>query len=413
MNPTTTQDSPNVSWLDQELRRTRALVAEMRDLVDKQQVAMTDQNQRLVSLEDRLTKQQAQLLRIPDVEEALRHTRDEIVLMLSELRQDVQKRETEFWRNRQAEHEQDVRAIQEVQAQLERFEPLEQSIAVRQAEERRLNEMIMRLQQSHEDVAKRLAQREEASRLLAERLEHAIVKVGQLEVALGEARKEQPEYNSRIQIMETELSRVTQQMGEMYNLREELTKQQAEVSETQRRSDRERAQVLTEWARRMEGFTHQLETWGEQLRYYTDQHDKNRRVLREVQELAHQVSQQQDQLRQIQRIAEDQLRHDLREWHAESERRWAQESERRERALEAQIQRDNTQEQKLDDLDQARQEVLKSVAALDERIKAVAARFTAEFNRMKQEQLRVMQLQSQAVQSVLADTRGYFEEEAE
>jgi len=413
MNPTTTQDSPNVSWLDQELRRTRALVAEMRDLVDKQQVAMTDQNQRLVSLEDRLTKQQAQLLRIPDVEEALRHTRDEIVLMLSELRQDVQKRETEFWRNRQAEHEQDVRAIQEVQAQLERFEPLEQSIAVRQAEERRLNEMIMRLQQSHEDVAKRLAQREEASRLLAERLEHAIVKVGQLEVALGEARKEQPEYNSRIQIMETELSRVTQQMGEMYNLREELTKQQAEVSETQRRSDRERAQVLTEWARRMEGFTHQLETWGEQLRYYTDQHDKNRRVLREVQELAHQVSQQQDQLRQLQRIAEDQLRHDLREWHAESERRWAQESERRERALEAQIQRDNTQEQKLDDLDQARQEVLKSVAALDERIKAVAARFTAEFNRMKQEQLRVMQLQSQAVQSVLADTRGYFEEEAE
>ena len=138
-NPTTTtQDSPNISWLDQELRRTRAVVAELRDLVDKQQVVMADQAQRLVSLEDRLTKQQAQLLRIPDVEEALRHTRDEIVLMLSELRQDVQKRETEFWRNRQTEHEQDLRVIQEIQVQVERFEPLEQSIAARQAEERRL-----------------------------------------------------------------------------------------------------------------------------------------------------------------------------------------------------------------------------------------------------------------------------------
>lgn len=413
-NPTTTtQDSPNVSWLDQELRRTRAVVAELRDLVDKQQVTMADQAQRLVSLEDRLTKQQSQLLRIPDVEEALRHTRDEIVLMLSELRQDVQKRETEFWRNRQAEHEQDLRVIQEIQAQLERFDPLEQSISVRQAEERRLNEMILRLQQAHEDTVKRIAQREEVSRQLADRLEHMAVRVGQVELAINDAQKDQPEYLSRIQIIETELSRITQQMGEMHNLREELTKQQAELAESQRRSDRERAQVLTEWARKMEGFTHQLETWAEQLRYYTDQHDKNRRVLREVQELAHQVSQQQDQLRQIQRIAEDQLRHDLREWHSESERRWAQEAERRERILETQIHRDNAQDKKLEDLEQARQALLKSVAALEERLGTVDSRVTAEFNRLKREQFRVMQLQVKAAQELFGETRGYFEEEIE
>jgi len=413
-NPTTsTQDSPNISWLDQELRRTRAVVAELRDLVDKQQVVMADQAQRLVSLEDRLTKQQAQLLRIPDVEEALRHTRDEIVLMLSELRQDVQKRETEFWRNRQTEHEQDLRVIQEIQVQVERFEPLEQSIAARQAEERRLNEMILRLQQAHEDTVKRLGQREETFRQLADRLEQAVVRVGQVELAVGDAQKDQPEYLSRIMLLETELSRITQQMTEMHNLREDLTKQQSELSESQRRSDRERAQVLTEWARKMEGFTHQLETWAEQLRYYTDQHDKNRRVLREVQELAHQVSQQQDQLRQIQRIAEDQLRHDLREWHSESERRWAQETERRERLLEGQIHRDNAQDQKLEELEQARQSLLKTVAALDERLIAVGSRVSAEFGRLKREQFRVLQLQAKAAQELFAETRGYFEEETE
>ena len=411
-NPTTTtQDGPTVSWLDQELRRTRAIVSELRDVVDKQQVAMTDQAQRMVSLEDRLTKQHAQLLRIPDVEEALRHTRDEIVLMLSELRQDVQKRETEFWRNRQADHEQDLRVIQEIQAQLERFNPLEQSIAVRQAEERRLNEMLLRLQQAQEDITKRLAQREEASRQLADRIEQALVRLGQVELAISEAQKEQPEHLSRILLVETELSRVVQQMAEMHHLREELTKQQAELAESQRRNDRERAQVLTEWARKMEGFTHQLETWTEQLRYYTDQHDKNRRVLREVQELAHQVSQQQDQLRQIQRIAEDQLRHDLREWHSETERRWAQEADRRERLLEAQIQRDNAQDQKIEDLEQARQALLKSVAALDERLKATVSHLAAELNRMKSEQLRILQWQAKAAQELLAETRGYLETE--
>jgi chromosome segregation ATPase len=413
-NPTpTTQDSPNISWLDQELRRTRAVVSELRDIVDKQQVVMADQAQHLVSLEDRLTKQHAQLLRIPDVEEALRNTRDEIVLMLSELRQEVQKRETEFWRNRQAEHEQDLRVIQEIQAQLERFEPLEQSIAVRQAEERRLNEMILRLQQAQEDTAKRIAQREEVSRQLADRIEQTVVRLGQLELAISDSQKEQPEYLSRIQLLETEMTRITQQMVEMHNLREDLTKQQAELAETQRRSDRDRAQTMTEWARKMEGFSHQLETWAEQLRYYTDQHDKNRRVLREVQELAHQVSQQQDQLRQIQRIAEDQMRHDLREWHSESERRWAQEAERRERLLESQIHRDNAQDQKLEDLDQARQAMVSALSALDERLKALGARMITEFNRLKREQLRAMQLQAKAAEQLYTETRGYFEEEIE
>jgi hypothetical protein len=410
---TTIQDSPNVSWLDQELRRTRTVVSELRDLVDKQQVIMADQAQRLVSLEDRLTKQQAQLVRIPDVEEALRHTRDEIVLMLSELRQDVQKRETEFWRNRQAEHEQDLRLIQGIQAQLERFDPLEQSIAVRQAEERRLNEMLLRLQQTQEDTAKRIAQREEGSRQLTDRIEQIVVRLSQAETSVGDAQKDQPEHLSRMMLMETELSRIGQQMAEIHQLREELTKQQAELAETQRRGDRDRAQVLTEWARKLEGFTHQLETWAEQLRYYTDQHDKNRRVLREVQELAHQVSQQQDQLRQIQRIAEDQLRHDLREWHSENERRWAQESERRERALESQVQRDNDQDQKLEDLEQARQAALNTLAALDERVKALGSRFSAEFNRSKREQLRVLQSQAKATQELLAETRSYLEEEIE
>ncbi|HHX45225.1 MAG TPA: hypothetical protein GX714_14740 [Chloroflexi bacterium] len=413
-NPTpTTQDSPNISWLDQELRRTRAVVSELRDIVDKQQVVMADQAQHLVSLEDRLTKQHAQLLRIPDVEEALRNTRDEIVLMLSELRQEVQKRETEFWRNRQAEHEQDLRVIQEIQAQLERFEPLEQSIAVRQAEERRLNEMILRLQQAQEDTAKRIAQREEVSRQLADRIEQTVVRLGQVELAISDSQKEQPEYLSRIQLLETEMTRITQQMVEMHNLREDLTKQQAELAETQRRSDRDRAQTMTEWARKMEGFSHQLETWAEQLRYYTDQHDKNRRVLREVQELAHQVSQQQDQLRQIQRIAEDQMRHDLREWHSESERRWAQEAERRERLLESQIHRDNAQDQKLEDLDQARQAMVSALSALDERLKALGARMITEFNRLKREQLRAMQLQAKAAEQLYTETRGYFEEEIE
>ena len=284
-----------------------------------------------------------------------------------------------------------------------------------EAEERRLNEMILRLQQAqgrHGNAASRSARR--FLRQLADRIEQTVVRLGQVELKLSAThRRSSPNTCRASSFSETEMTRITQQMVEMHNLREDLTKQQAELAETQRRSDRDRAQTMTEWARKMEGFSHQLETWAEQLRYYTDQHDKNRRVLREVQELAHQVSQQQDQLRQIQRIAEDQMRHDLREWHSESERRWAQEAERRERLLESQIHRDNAQDQKLEDLDQARQAMVSALSALDERLKALGARMITEFNRLKREQLRAMQLQAKAAEQLYTETRGYFEEEIE
>ena len=122
---------PNVSWLDEELRRARAIVDDLRDVTDKQQVRMVDQEQRIMALEDRLAKVHAELLKLPEAQEAAQRTRDEIVLRLSEMRQDTQKRETESLRARQIEREQDSKALQTLVVQLDRLGPLEQGIAMR------------------------------------------------------------------------------------------------------------------------------------------------------------------------------------------------------------------------------------------------------------------------------------------
>jgi len=89
------QTSPTTMWLDEELRKEKAIVAQLRDVVDRQQILLADQAQRTLALEDRLVKLQGQLLRISELEEALRHTRDEVVLMLADLRQDQQQRQAE------------------------------------------------------------------------------------------------------------------------------------------------------------------------------------------------------------------------------------------------------------------------------------------------------------------------------
>ncbi len=401
----------NTSWLDEELRKEKATVAALRDTVEKQQVAMSDQSQRIMALEERLAKLQAQLLKIPEVEESLRHTRDEVVLMMTELRQDQQKREAEFLRNRQAERERDVRAIQAIEMELGRFDPLEQAMAVRQAEDLRLNENVLRLQQALEGINRRIAQGEESRLQLAERIERNTVATGQLQLSIEDLRKAQQEQLPRILLVETSLSKAEQQIAELQTMRQELTKQQEELLENQRRVERERAQAMTEWGRRLDGYAHQVEVWAEQMRYFADQHDKNRRVLREIQDLAQEVSKQQDQLRQLQRIAEEQLRREFREWRGEVDRRWAQDLELREKTGAAQVARDSAQDERIVAIEALREQDVKVIQTMNQRIGEVQAELSARLNTLRAAQLRALHLQAEATAENLAELNAILGEE--
>lgn len=409
--PPIPQSAPNTDWLDEELRKQKALTNELRETVAKQQVILADQAQRILGLEDRLTKLQAQLQRMPEIEEALRHTRDSVAVMISELRQEQQKRETDFLRNRQAEREQDVRAIHQIETELKRFEPLEQAMAVRQAEERRLNEGVLRIEQELQDLTKRLSQREDVIRQLTDRIDRNAAKIDQAQLAVEQAQKAQQEHVARLLLAETALSKAEQKITEIQGWRQDLAKQQEQLAENQRRSERDQAQIMVEWARKLEGYGHQLEIWTEQLRFFTDQHEKNRRVVREVQELAHQVSQQQDQLRQTQRLAEEQLRNEFRQWVSDNDRRWAQELERRGKAQEAQAQRDDGQDQRMLTLEQWREQDVAATQALSNRLDKTHEQLLAALQVLRQTLLRALQSQAKAYQDMYADLRGFLEEE--
>lgn len=409
--PPIPQSAPNTDWLDEELRKQKALTNELRETVAKQQVLLADQAQRILGLEDRLTKLQAQLQRMPEIEEALRHTRDSVAVMIAELRQEQQKRETDFLRNRQAEREQDVRAIHQIETELKRFDPLEQAMAVRQAEERRLNEGVLRIEQELQDLTKRLSQREEAIRQLADRIDRNAAKIDQAQLAIEQTQKAHQEHVARLLVAETALTKAEQKIAEIQGWRQDLAKQQEQLAESQRRSERDQAQIMVEWARKLEGYGHQLEIWSEQLRFFTDQHEKNRRVVREVQELAHQVSQQQDQLRQTQRLAEEQLRNEFRQWVSENDRRWAQELERRGKAQEAQAQRDDGQDQRMLMLEQWREQDVAAAQALSNRLDKTHEQLLAALQVLRQTLKRALQGQAKAYQDMYADLRGFLEEE--
>lgn len=392
----------NLGWLDEELRRHKTIVEELRNVIDKQQVTLVDQSQRIISLEDRLTRLQNQLLAIPEVRQTMQNTRDEIVAMMGDLRQDVQKRETEALRTRQAEREKDVRALQEVRGELDRLAPLEQGLVVGRAEDRRLNEGLSRLQQQIEGLAKAVPQQDEGRRALADEIAKNATEIGRMGEQVEELRASRPPLVQRLLGAENTVSKQAQQIGELQNMRQEMTAQQSEMLERQRRTERERAQTMAEWGRRLDGFAHQVEAWAEQLRFFTDQHEKNRRVLRDTQTLAQDLSQQQDRLRQLQAVGEEQLRRELREGRAENDQRWAQELERREQSRREQEQLNDQQDQRLADLDGALQDLVLRAQGIEAGVRVLVSRMDAEGAQSRETLHRVIQVMNRELDDLVA-----------
>jgi chromosome segregation ATPase len=399
---------PNVSWLDEELRRARAIIDDLRDVADKQQVRMVDQEQRLMALEDRLAKVQAELLKLPEAQEAAQRTRDEIVLRLAEMRQDAQKRETESLRARQIEREQDAKALQAMGVQLDRLAPLEQGMAMRQAVEQRLNEAVLRLQQDIERGNKLFPQIEESRRSLQDSLNKLLVEQRQTAGELEELRQTQPPIRNSLVSLSMNATKLEQRLSEFDGMRQELTAQQNELVERERLADRERSQTLTEWGRKLEGFTHQLESWANQMRFFADQHEKNRQTLRDIQTLAQEISQQQDRLRQMQRLSEEQMRRELREWQNENQRKWAQEAERLELANLRQGDLDTAQNARLETLEKHHEDTVVRFGLGEERVKELRADLGHVKDRIDAVYRSVWRLLQKASQSLLADLHDTF-----
>jgi len=394
---------PNLSWIDEELRREKTIVEELRNVIDKQQVLLVDQAQRILSLEDRLTRIQNQLQALPEVRQGMQNVRDELVAMMGDLRQDVQKREVEALRSRQAEREKDQRALEDIRAELGRFAALEQAAAVSQAEDRRISEILLRMQAQMETLARAIAQGEEGRRQLQDALAKSNVEIKQLVEATSELGGLRPALVARILPLENEVSRFAQQIAELQGMRQEVSAQQADLLERQRRADRDRSQTLTEWGRRLDAMGHQIDAWADQLRFFADQHEKNRTVLRDVQALAHDLSQQQDRIRQLQKVAEEQLRQELREIRVENDQRWAQLAERSEQARVDGETHDDAVEARLVTLEQATGDLAAVLQGASARLDALQGALAEQSARASELVERALQRAQKDLVNLIAD----------
>jgi len=304
-------EEASVAWLDREVRREKGRLSELIERVDKQLLAVSDQAERISELEERLTRLQSQLVQMPEVNEALQSSQSQVMGWLEQSKTEQRRRETALEEQHRAEREHQARLLHQVHDQLDQQAKLPDAVAAAREETAQVRELAMRL-------------REESA--------------------------------------ETQV---------IHQVRDELTQEQAKQAEVFRRAEVDRSKTLTDWGRRIDAYRQQQDTWADQIRFFADQFERSRHTLREVQELSQQVGQQQDQLRQVQRLAEDQLRREAAEFRQEVERTLAKAVKQWELAREELIIADDALAKRTTEIEANREKDIKVDADLAHEIELV------------------------------------------
>ncbi len=276
-------------WLDEEQRREKAALEELRKQGDDHAAHIDDLVNRFGELEGRLARLQGQLAQLPGLDETLSRVRAEASLVVREAREERRRAEEQAAALRQRERESVAQALEKLREEItflleKKMEPLD----FQRSELQRLSEAMAGL-------------RQEISGLREETVAHG----------------------RKIEYLESRVDRSAQEIAELGLMREELRKDSEGFLEELRRLRDERQKEIAELRRDRAAWQQELSKEEEETRRLEERIGEATKLLASLHRLEKELRVRRDQLLHLQRVGEERIRRQLEEWRKEDEKRWA------------------------------------------------------------------------------------------
>ncbi|MGH2542417.1 MAG: hypothetical protein ACRDIB_06465 [Ardenticatenaceae bacterium] len=317
-----TQAGQMISWLDEEHRRDKAHLTDLRQKVESQAIEITDLAKRLQELEARLAATQSKLTRFNTLEQAIIHVKDELVLMMRAQEEDIVRYQREQVKSRQVEQESTSRAVNELRRSLEAIPPLQERLATLKAEDQRVGESLLNLQT-------RLTAHERQTAQLPDRITYVEGQRAQDVKAVATLQEEMVELIRRTEALAgkhelvDDIARKTEQrLNAIASFREELIKRQAQIAEDVRLREAHVERHLRDWQAVVVRFEEEMAKQRKLMERFTHQQEEAQLYLVAIEEYKEALNHEQKQVAELQRMAEERQRRELEEWLAATEQRW-------------------------------------------------------------------------------------------
>jgi len=317
-----THTAQMLTWLDEERRRDKAKLAKLQQRVESQAAEIMEQARRIQDLEGRLARTQAQLTKFSQLERAMDQLRDELVLLLEQHDEQRRKAEEDAERLRQVERDNQARVLGEIEKELQKLARHEEELRARRAEDQRMGEALLTMQQQITDFGRLLEDRTRNLPYFEEQRHQDAKRIAELQQETTELFKSTEAQSTKLQLLEELVRRNEYRMGELNQLVTELKQEQKDFFESLRLAEQQRERQMNEWTEWMEEQRQRMEKYDAQMRQSAELYERNKRALAELEKFEERLKQDQAEVAELQRLAEKRQRHQLDEWQAENEKRW-------------------------------------------------------------------------------------------
>ncbi len=330
-----------VTWLDEEHRRDKAEIVRLQQYLERQEGELQDQARIIQDLEGRMAGLQAQLLKFAQLEASLQQLKGEVVQILAQADERRQQEDRESERVRSIERDNVSRAINEIRRELQRVPRLGEEMELRKAEQRRVSESLLSMQQELATLSKEVENKLRTVSFLEDGRQQDTKRIARLQQESLEALKRLEQHGSRLQMIEDVTQRQERNTGELKGLVAQLRTSQREFIEGQLLEAEHLKREMAEWIETMEGNAKKMDSFTARMQEFTEAFREGQQVVENIERFQELISREQKQVAELQRLAEERQKRQLEQWQEENEKRWRKELLRWEHQWGEQAKRNN------------------------------------------------------------------------
>ena len=319
------QLSQMTTWLDEEHRRDKAELIRLQQKVENQESEMQDQSRLIRELEGRVVNMQAQVLKFTQLQTALQQLKDEVVHMLAQADERHQQEERERERVRAIERDNVSKALNEIRRDLQRLPRLDEEVGLRKAEQQRMGESILNMQQNLNALNQEVENKLRTISFLDDGRQQDAKRIARLQQESLEAMKRLEQQGSRVQTLEDLSQRQERDTGELKELVSQLRMGQREFVEKQLLEAEHLKREMAEWVETLEVQAKKVDEFTARMQEFTESFREDRQVVESVERFQEMIKREQTQVAELQRLAEERQKRQLEQWQEENEKRWRKE----------------------------------------------------------------------------------------
>ncbi len=317
------QVEKRLKWLDEQRIIDSGQLQVLLDRNKHLEESIEKLDQKIITLSEETSRAAVLATSIHKMDDALAKHRNEISRQLK----DVEERRTEKEKSLEALRKTDQKVfskkLEDVRKELLRLDKFEQLLENRREEEIRINNEIIAIKEHQERMVEDFETGKRTTVSLSENQKHVGKRLTKAESLLDRHKKGLDGANTRIESLENLSRRLDVRANEFQASDKERREAQELWMESQGLKIVEFEKTLKEWGQSHSAFEKRAETIDERMIAYEETHRNLKQMQSDLEEVIEKLERRITEVGEMQRLAEDRMKHNWGEFQSEDHRRWS------------------------------------------------------------------------------------------